>query len=302
MKNTSATALPNLEDLLQHRSWLERLARQLVLDDAQVDDLVQETWLAAMQAGAQPVGDARAWLGGVARNLVRGRLRREAAVRATECDAARPEAGAAEGARLALLQHDLTGHGLALDEPGAYKHGFQSDSQGRFKVQALLGGQTRIVPGTYRFELRPGGRAALLVVDGLGFEVGESLRDAHLEHLDLVLQRGVPVELHLASPVPGRRQLDGAIFGLRLESRPSVTLALPESLITAGHGTLHFPEPGRYRLVRRSPSTSAGGEVSSATGAEAVAVELEETVESIEVLDSDEVQHVELNLQAASKP
>ena len=38
------------EVLLAHRSWARELARSMLIDEHQVDDLVQDTWLAALQA------------------------------------------------------------------------------------------------------------------------------------------------------------------------------------------------------------------------------------------------------------
>ena len=45
-----------LDDLLDHGSWLQALARNLVGDQATADDLVQETWVAAIK---KPPRDVR---------------------------------------------------------------------------------------------------------------------------------------------------------------------------------------------------------------------------------------------------
>ncbi|MCB9882268.1 MAG: RNA polymerase sigma factor [Planctomycetes bacterium] len=52
---------PHLEDLLSHREWLAHLARRLVGDPAQVDDVVQETWLAGLHLERSP-RHVRGWL------------------------------------------------------------------------------------------------------------------------------------------------------------------------------------------------------------------------------------------------
>ena len=59
--------MDNPKALLTHASFLRGLARALVVDDARADDLVQETWLAAV--GRPPVGQftARSWLAHSAR-------------------------------------------------------------------------------------------------------------------------------------------------------------------------------------------------------------------------------------------
>src|SRR6185369_17612701 len=56
------------EELLRHATWLRALARALVRPD-DVDDVVQETWTAAL---ARPPGSAaalRVWLERVVRNV-----------------------------------------------------------------------------------------------------------------------------------------------------------------------------------------------------------------------------------------
>jgi len=59
---------PRLSDLLQHREFLERFARSLARDPAVADDVIQETWLTALERPPKHHGDLRAWLRRVARN------------------------------------------------------------------------------------------------------------------------------------------------------------------------------------------------------------------------------------------
>jgi RNA polymerase sigma-70 factor (ECF subfamily) len=63
-------------DLSLHGAWIRALARRLVRDDAAADDLVQETWLAALQRGPTRDRPLRPWLARVARNLAAKRLAR----------------------------------------------------------------------------------------------------------------------------------------------------------------------------------------------------------------------------------
>jgi RNA polymerase sigma factor (sigma-70 family) len=65
-----------LERLLHHREWLRGLAHRLV-GEAAADDLVQETWLAAMRRPPDPSRPVRPWLAGVVRKLARMRARGE---------------------------------------------------------------------------------------------------------------------------------------------------------------------------------------------------------------------------------
>ena len=69
---------PDAEALLEHAGWLRALARRLVRGDE--DDLVQDSWLAALQRPPRSDGRVGPWLGAVVRNLASNR-RREAARR-----------------------------------------------------------------------------------------------------------------------------------------------------------------------------------------------------------------------------
>src|SRR4029079_13345856 len=81
------------ERLLQHADALRRLARRLVRDDAEADDLVQETWTSVLEKPRtdEPASGWKRWLFGVARNLARERLRSEGRGQRREHTAARSE-------------------------------------------------------------------------------------------------------------------------------------------------------------------------------------------------------------------
>jgi RNA polymerase sigma factor (sigma-70 family) len=70
----------SIPDLARHDLALRSRARSLVANGHDVDEVVQETWLALIQHHA-PVQDLQAWLGCVIRRQA-GRLRRRAACRA----------------------------------------------------------------------------------------------------------------------------------------------------------------------------------------------------------------------------
>jgi len=64
--------------LLQEMAWVRSLARRLLADDSQVDDVVQDAWIAARCQPATGIrGDFRAWLAVVVTNRVRRLLRTE---------------------------------------------------------------------------------------------------------------------------------------------------------------------------------------------------------------------------------
>ncbi len=65
----------NFDELLAHAGWIQSLARSLVRDPATADDLVQDTWVAAMRG--QRRGPVRPWLATILRNLWRERDRSE---------------------------------------------------------------------------------------------------------------------------------------------------------------------------------------------------------------------------------
>ena len=61
--------------LLAHFGWIKHLAANLVNDPEIADDLVQETYLAALKHPPQSRDKARAWLSTVARNAARQQAR-----------------------------------------------------------------------------------------------------------------------------------------------------------------------------------------------------------------------------------
>ena len=110
---------PNLEDLLQHTSWVDRLSLGLVTDGHHAADVSQETWLAALQSGG-PASHPRAWLGGIARNVTRRWARGERSRRARESRAAdeeRVDAPASDLVERAELQETVIRTVNQLAEP-----------------------------------------------------------------------------------------------------------------------------------------------------------------------------------------
>ncbi|MEM7306619.1 MAG: RNA polymerase sigma factor [Planctomycetota bacterium] len=79
-----------IEELLVHGAWLRRLASSLV-DDGEADELVQETWLAALLRGPAHRDQGRAWLAQVLRNKATSGARALGARRQREHRSAHPE-------------------------------------------------------------------------------------------------------------------------------------------------------------------------------------------------------------------
>ena len=88
MKNPEPTL--ELDALLRHQDWLRTLVRVLVADDHRAEDVVQETWLAAMKHPPGP-GSVRGWLYHAARNIALRVRDREARRARQERAGARPE-------------------------------------------------------------------------------------------------------------------------------------------------------------------------------------------------------------------
>jgi RNA polymerase sigma-70 factor (ECF subfamily) len=86
---TNTAAMLTVEDLVAQAAWARRVAAALV-GAGDSDDIVQETWLAALRAGPGTDRPLRRWLGDVLRNRALNRKRDEQRLRA------RHDAAAAE--------------------------------------------------------------------------------------------------------------------------------------------------------------------------------------------------------------
>src|SRR5690348_1752296 len=108
---------PDIAVLLAHASWVRKLARSLVADPSDADDLVQETWVAALRGGYREDVAPRSWLAAVIRNLAAQGRRGHAAREARERRAARDEAlpDDAELVERAQLEQRLVSLVLELD-------------------------------------------------------------------------------------------------------------------------------------------------------------------------------------------
>lgn len=115
----SPASPPDPEALLQHAGFVRGIARGLLFDPAGADDVVQETWLAALRRPPRDGANLRAWLAVVARNMA-SRLRRSASRRARhEARGARPDVlpSAAELVERIELQRRVLDAVERLDEP-----------------------------------------------------------------------------------------------------------------------------------------------------------------------------------------
>lgn len=106
--------------LLAQTGWLKGLARGLVVDDASADDVVQQTWLRALERPPREPKALPAWLAAVARNEARQTGRSEGARTRRQRRVARPEASVGpvdDVVARAELHEELVRRVLALPEP-----------------------------------------------------------------------------------------------------------------------------------------------------------------------------------------
>src|SRR6185295_11524212 len=113
------TASLTLEQLLMESSWLTALARGLLGDEHEAEDVAQETRLAALKHAPDDPVHARAWLVRVVRNFARRSRRRRLRAERRERLAAAPEAlpSSAELVAQVQAQRRVVDAVLALPEP-----------------------------------------------------------------------------------------------------------------------------------------------------------------------------------------
>ena len=114
------------ESLMRHADFVRQLARAILRDEAAADDVMQETWMAAIERPPAKADSLRSWLGSVARRFALRRLRSEERRWRREQQVARSEAShdpvtgtTSEPTALAreLLLENVTRAVLDLKEP-----------------------------------------------------------------------------------------------------------------------------------------------------------------------------------------
>lgn len=116
---------PRIDELLGHLGWVRALAGRLVADAASADDLVQQTWLAALERPPRHGSNPRGWLARVLKNQLRqgsraARRRGERALAPQSADGTpefRDHVTPAQLAEEADVQRHLVGLVGELEEP-----------------------------------------------------------------------------------------------------------------------------------------------------------------------------------------
>ncbi|MCP5021807.1 MAG: sigma-70 family RNA polymerase sigma factor [bacterium] len=108
----------NIDQLLQHSDWIRSVAFSLMKDPGKAEDLVQETWLTAIEKPPMVLNNARGWLGQVMRNLARQDARSESRRQHREQVVVGRQVApsTSELAEKAAMQRELVGDVLALEE------------------------------------------------------------------------------------------------------------------------------------------------------------------------------------------
>jgi RNA polymerase sigma factor (sigma-70 family) len=109
----------NIERLLENSTWVQSLAASLVSDPHEADDLVQDTWVAALRRPPRQRGSHRSWLRRVLRNFAYISFRSRSRRLERERLVASPEAISSpqEAIETAELARRLVEKVLELDEP-----------------------------------------------------------------------------------------------------------------------------------------------------------------------------------------
>ncbi|MFT5049396.1 MAG: RNA polymerase sigma factor (sigma-70 family) [Chlamydiales bacterium] len=112
------TSSIDVQTLVQHGEFLRALARSIVSDEHAADDVVQQSWVAALESPPGTVSSVKLWLGRVARNLALKSVTREREQRVRESEAAGSVLRAEEDATgdFELIGHVATAL-RALPEP-----------------------------------------------------------------------------------------------------------------------------------------------------------------------------------------
>lgn len=185
-------AAPDLaRELRDHAAWARGLARSLVRDDATADDVVQDTWVAAMEHPPDRDRPLRPWLSRVLRNFAFRSRRGDARRRAREEAAAPAERAVPSPAEVAerVETHRMLADLVArLDEP------FRTTVYLRFhegREPSAIARLQGIPPGTVRWRIH---RALELL--------RKDLDDRHRGDRSAWMALLLPLTLPPAGPLP----------------------------------------------------------------------------------------------------
>ena len=257
------TSTLELDDLLRHTAFLHRLARSLVRDADRAEDVVQQTWLSAIERPPSRSGDPRSWLAVVARNAA-GKLSRkdgnrariERRVASTEWE--RPVDELTEREE---LRHHVARMVLELDEPyrTAMVMRFYDDAPPR-RIASALG----VPVETVRTRIKRGLE-----------RIRAGLDDRHGGHRDwraLLIAPGARPAGAMATSITAGALLAGTILLIWLVGRPArlegpAASSQEAAPVVAGH---HDSPSPRDAEPLRSPTRALSASVNDASPPPAV--------------------------------
>lgn len=253
----NATTPIHPEALLSHLDFVRGIARSLLFDEHEVDDVVQQTWLQAVRRPPRTATSLKSWLGTVTRNLARN-VRREKGRRRTEDLEQPPDVqvpSTAEVVEREAVRRQVVKAVLALMEP--YRatillRYFEGLSPAR--IAARLN-----VPGaTVRTRLRRGLEQLRAMLDS----AHGGNRQAWCLQL-VPLAAFVPDPAPLALPAPGKATWIAAAAAAVLVTGAAVTWSVfgdPQDPVPAETA----PMAGRQEPVAKARTEAVGSEAGGA--------------------------------------
>jgi RNA polymerase sigma-70 factor (ECF subfamily) len=226
-----------LESLLLHQTWALRVARRLVREENEAEDLVQRTWLAALRSPPQSQVGAKAWIRKVILNLARERHRRNQVRHAHETSRARPVEPTVDDASESVSRSEI--HRLLSERLMQLAEPYRTVVLQRFYedlTSVEIAQRLGIPPGTVRWRLKMG-------LDQLRAELDKSSEGDRTRWVSALLAFVSPP--HPASASTSRPLVDG---------HPAAVTVLAG--VTVGIGLFGYfllrDEPERSRVERPS--------------------------------------------------
>ncbi len=243
------------DELLEQMGWVQALAASLVRDPNVADDVVQQTWLTALERPPRETSgpSLRAWLAAVTRTLARQSMRSETRRTAREqrvaAEVSTVDESALDVVQRGEVQRDLVEHVLALDEPYRstvllrYLDGLDGREIAERCGVSHAAARKRLSRGLAllreRLDERHDGDcrawlAAFLLpslggADAAGAEAGERVASASTGD-------GAATREDVVGPSDGTRSPTGGVGRARLATRPLG--ALPQTVALVGTGGL----------------------------------------------------------------